>query len=123
MSLLDRLAENHILAALQKGELDNLAGEGKPLQLDDDSHIPSELRAGYRLLKNSGFLPPEMQLRREAVELVDLLRGIEPYTEGYEGYVSRLNILEMRMAQAGMSTEFLHGGYGALISHHFAKEK
>lgn len=58
MTIFDTLAERHIQAALESGELQGLAGEGKPLTLDDDSHIPPELRVGYRLLKNAGYLPP-----------------------------------------------------------------
>ncbi len=51
MWLLDQWAERHILDAQTKGEFDNLPGSGEPLTLDDDSHVPTELRAGYRLLK------------------------------------------------------------------------
>ncbi len=53
MWLLDQWAERHIAEAQAKGEFDNLAGSGEPLILDDDSHVPPELRAGYRLLKNA----------------------------------------------------------------------
>ena len=49
MWLLDQWAERHILDAQTKGEFDNLPGSGEPLTLDDDSHVPAELRAGYRL--------------------------------------------------------------------------
>ncbi len=72
MWLLDQWAERHILDAQTKGEFDNLPGSGEPLTLDDDSHVPAELRAGYRLLKNAGCLPPELEQRREAVALADL---------------------------------------------------
>lgn len=58
MWLLDQWAERHIIEAQRKGEFDNLPGRGEPLILDDDSHVPAELRAGYRLLKNAGCLPP-----------------------------------------------------------------
>lgn len=75
MWLLDQWAERHIRDAQKKGEFDDLPGRGEPLMLDDDSHIAPELRAGYRLLKNAGCLPPELEQRREAVELVDLLKG------------------------------------------------
>lgn len=51
MWLLDQWAERHIIDAQSKGEFDDLPGTGKPLTLDDDSHVPTELRAGYRLLK------------------------------------------------------------------------
>lgn len=54
MFLIDEWAERHISSALKRGELENLSGEGKPLQLDDDSHVPADLRAGYRLLKMLG---------------------------------------------------------------------
>lgn len=54
MWLLDQWAERHITEAQSKGEFDNLPGSGEPLILDDDSHVPPELRAGYRLLKNAG---------------------------------------------------------------------
>lgn len=56
MWLLDQWAERHIIEAQRKGEFDNLPGRGEPLILDDDSHVPAELRAGYRLLKNAGCL-------------------------------------------------------------------
>ena len=48
--------------------------------LDDDSHVPPELRAGYRLLKNAGCLPPELEHRREAIQLLDILKGCLLYT-------------------------------------------
>ncbi len=56
MWLLDQWAERHILDAQTKGEFDDLPGRGEPLTLDDDLHVPPELRAGYRLLKNAGCL-------------------------------------------------------------------
>lgn len=45
MWLLDQWAERHIIEAQRKGEFDNLPGRGEPLILDDDSHVPAELRA------------------------------------------------------------------------------
>jgi hypothetical protein len=55
MFLIDQLAEEKISEAISQGGLDNLPGAGKPLYLDDDALIPEALRAGFRLLKNSGF--------------------------------------------------------------------
>lgn len=123
MWLVDELAEQHIKAALEKGELSNLPGSGKPLQLDDDSHVPPELRAGYRLLKNAGFLPPELELRREAVEVNDLLRQLDPADRLYQAHCRRLQILELRLRQAGMNTDFLHGSYSAAIGQRFTEEE
>ncbi|MGI8739656.1 MAG: DnaJ family domain-containing protein [Gammaproteobacteria bacterium] len=73
MFLLDQLAEQRIAEAIERGEMDNLAGAGKPLQFDDDSHVPQELRAAYRVLKNAGFVPPEVELRDEIAYAEDLL--------------------------------------------------
>jgi hypothetical protein len=67
------IAEEKIQEAIKNGELDHLPGKGKPLQLDDDSMVPEDLRASFRLLKNAGILPEEMQLRKEMVRLKDLL--------------------------------------------------
>ena len=111
MWLLDQWAERHIIDAQSKGEFDDLPGTGKPLTLDDDSHVPSELRAGYRLLKNAGCLPPELEQRREAVELIDLLKGIRRDDPRHTELSRRLALVELKLRQAGLSTEFLHGEY------------
>lgn len=122
MWLIDQLAEQHIKAAQEKGELSNLAGEGAPLVLDDDSHVPPELRAGYRLLKNAGFLPPELELRREALEVNDLLRQLGPGDPAAEMHARKLRHLTVKLRQAGMSTAFLEGEYGPAITHKLTVE-
>lgn len=122
MWLLDQLAEQHILEAQQKGELTGLPGEGAPLVLDDDSHVPAELRAGYRLLKNAGFLPPELELRREALELNDLIKGLAPEDKAHSDYVKRLRLLEIKLIQAGMNTDFLSGPYREAIARRLEEE-
>jgi hypothetical protein len=35
--------------------------------------VPGELRMAYRLLRNAGMLPPELELRKELLRLSDLL--------------------------------------------------
>ncbi len=112
MWLLDQWAERHIRDAQRKGEFDDLPGSGEPLVLDDDSHIAPELRAGYRLLKNAGCLPPELEQRREAVELSDLLNGIRHDDPRYAELSRRLTLLELKLRQAGINTDFLRGEYG-----------
>ncbi|HBH7069164.1 TPA: DUF1992 domain-containing protein [Enterobacter cloacae] len=111
MWLLDQWAERHIRDAQKKGEFDDLPGSGEPLVLDDDSHIAPELRAGYRLLKNAGCLPPELEQRREAVELADLLKGVRQDDPRHAELSRRLALLEFKLRQAGMNTDFLHGQY------------
>ena len=57
------IAEQKIQEAMQNGEFDRLHGAGKPLMLEDFSHVPPELRMAYTILKNSGFVntPQDMQ--------------------------------------------------------------
>lgn len=117
MWLLDQWAERHIIDAQQKGEFDNLAGSGEPLTLDDDSHVPQDLRAGYRLLKNAGYLPPELEMCKEAVELVDLLGTVEKDDHQRHELNRRLALLELKLRQAGVSTDFLRGEYAAKLQH------
>lgn len=123
MWLIDQMAERHIQDALQKGELSGLPGEGKPLMLDDDSQVPAELRSSYRLLKNSGYLPPELESRREALELVDLLQQLDPEDHQAAEYHKRLRVLELKLRQAGLSTDFINDGqYGATVIRQLNKE-
>ena len=77
MWLIDAIAEQKIQAAIERGELDNLPGAGKPVPDDDLSMVPEHLRAGYRLLKNAGFLPPELAGAARLKQAEDLLRRIE----------------------------------------------
>ena len=73
MTYLDEIAEVRIREALQRGELDDLPGQGKPMRMDDLPFVPQELRVGYRILKNAGFLPEEMTIRREIRDVEALL--------------------------------------------------
>ena len=59
--MLDFIAEQRIAEAIANGDFDDLPGSGKPLELDDDSLVPEELRLAYRILKNAGFVPQEIE--------------------------------------------------------------
>ena len=56
--------EEQIQEAVARGEFDNLAGTGKPLNLDDD-HLAGDKTSAYRLLKQNGYAPPEIELLKE----------------------------------------------------------
>ncbi|MGQ9557567.1 MAG: DnaJ family domain-containing protein [Desulfurispora sp.] len=73
MDIVAVIAEGKIREAIARGELDNLAGSGRPLEIDDLSHVPEELRSGYIMLRNAGVLPEEMQLKKEIVTLQKLI--------------------------------------------------
>ena len=77
MSFAERLAEQKILEAQRKGDFDDLPGKGKPLQIEDQSWIPEDLRIGYHVLKNAHVLPPEAELIKDINTLQDLLKHVE----------------------------------------------
>lgn len=116
MILSEQRVERLILEAQKKGEFDSLPGSGAPLVLDDDSAVPEELRMAYRILKNSGYLPPELQSRQEALELYKLMQSITLDDPRYSQAEKRLKLLEHRLQQAGLSTDFLQGPYKTVIS-------
>ena len=65
-SAFDRIAEERIARAAAAGEFDHLPGAGRPLDLDDDLLVPTEVRMSNRILKNAGCLPPELETRKQA---------------------------------------------------------
>ena len=77
MSSFWRIAEERIREAQQAGAFDNLPGKGKPLELEDLSWVPEELRIGYLVLKNAHVLPPDAQLRKDIHTIEDLLKHVE----------------------------------------------
>jgi hypothetical protein len=77
MEILEKIAERKIREAMEQGAFDNLPGAGKPLMLDDYAAVPEEYRMAYKVLKNAGCIPPELELRKEIVNLRDLLGTIE----------------------------------------------
>lgn len=73
MHAFDFVAERKIDEALARGELDNLPGMGRPLDLEDDSLVPEELRMAYRILKNAGYVPREVEAARKGEKKLSLL--------------------------------------------------
>jgi hypothetical protein len=81
MSFFDSLVERRILEAQAAGQFSNLPGEGAPLELDDDRLVPEELRVAYRILKNAGFVPAEVEALRELHDLETLVARQEDASE------------------------------------------
>ena len=97
MLLSDKLVEARIGEAIERGELDDLPGAGKPLELDDDRHVPEELRVGYRILKNAGCVPPELELRKELHNVEQLLVNVEGASEKNR-LIKKINFLMTRLS-------------------------
>ena len=102
VSFLERIAEQRILEAQRNGAFDNLPGKGKPLELEDMSSVPDDLRIGYHVLKNAHVLPPEAELIKDIHTLEDLLKHVEDEGErralvkSIQWKVIRLDMLKRR---------------------------
>ena len=92
---LAKIAEMKIKEAIKNGELENLPGKGKPLEIDNMSFIPAELRMAYRIIKNSGLVPVEVSLNKE---MDTLKKKIEQSTDEKERtfFKSKLRDLGVR---------------------------
>ena len=105
---LDALVEARIERAIERGELSGLPGQGGPLPLDDDACVAPELRLAYRILKNAGYVPEEVELRREITSLAVLIDATEG--SGRTRAIARRDWLRARLA--------LRGGAGASLLEH-----
>lgn len=95
-AVFDKIADEKIRKAMEEGEFDNLPGKGRPLELEDDSHLPQDLRLAHKILKNAGCLPPELEVQKEIRTTEALLAGIQDTREKYR-QIKKLNLLIMKL--------------------------
>jgi len=81
MDMFALIAERRIKEAMERGEFDNLPGKGKPIVQEDLSAVPEELRMAYKVLKNAGCVPPEIELTNEVASLRRMVLGMEESEE------------------------------------------
>jgi len=100
------LSEERIKKAYQDGEFDGLPGFGKPIQIEDLSAIPEELRMAYKIMKNAGYTEEEGSLRQEMMSIEDLLKKCDESEK--ENLRRKLNEKLLRfnqlMAKRGIKT-------------------
>src|SRR5690242_785808 len=72
----DKIVEALIREAQERGEFDNLPGQGKPVDLTSYFETPEDIRLAQSLLKNAGMIPPEVLLLKEIAELRQGLTSI-----------------------------------------------
>lgn len=120
---LDSIVEAKIERAIKRGELTDLPGQGRPLGLDDDACVAPELRLAYRILKNAGFVPEEIELRREIMSLAVLIDA----SEGAERTraIARRDWLRAKLAlRGGAGTSLLeHQEYAERVARRFERPR
>ena len=102
----EKLIEEKIREAMEKGEFDNLPGRGKPLSLEDESHIPEDLRIAYKILKNADCLPPEILEKKEINQMEELLATIPDEKERYK-LIKKINYRIMKLNMMGKKSPLL----------------
>ena len=114
---LDALVERRIQAAIARGEFDGLPGAGRPLALDDDPLVPEELRVAYRLLKNAGYVPPELAQISEVNQLLGAISRGELAAGERSAGARRLRalLIELELSGRTATTQAVWQEYGEAL--------
>lgn len=122
MLFLAKLAEKKIREAQEKGDFNDLPGKGKPLNLDEDRGVPAHLRQAYKVLKNGGMIPPELEMRKEKLTLEQLIATTEDEPTRKELQIQlTLKTLQLELAMERGKIK-LSGGYREAVYQKLAKE-
>jgi hypothetical protein len=97
----EALVERRIEAAMARGEFDHLPGAGRPLALDDDPLVPAELRVACRLLKNAGYVPPELEQIAQINQLLGAISRADLAEGERRAGARRLRALLIELELAG----------------------
>jgi hypothetical protein len=99
-TIFEILAERHISEAVLRGDLDGLPGAGRPLEFEDDPLVTPEQRMINRILKNAGFTPREIVLRKEIAALQQEIRNT-PHGERRDRLKRELAMLLVQVSARG----------------------
>jgi len=73
---LDKLVEEMIKQAQERGEFDNLPGKGQPIDLTEYFEMLEDVRVAQSVLKNAGMTSREVELLKEIAELRQVLAKV-----------------------------------------------
>jgi hypothetical protein len=94
----DEEIARHLREALESGELAGTPGFGKSLPEDAGwNATPESLRMPFKILKNAGFVPAEVELFHQRGALSKLLRSCQSESERAEER-RKLSDLEQKIA-------------------------
>ena len=111
-----KIAEERIRQAAEKGDLNDLPGRGKPLDLEDLSRLPDDIRLAYKILKNAGYTPAELEAKKEIAQIEDMLSNDLDEKQRYKA-IKRLNFLAAKLGEAKPRSALLedHAYAGKLV--------
>lgn len=94
MPTLDEEIARHLSESEASGELKAAPSYGKPLSFGDGyDETPVELRMGFKVLKDAGVVPHEVQMLRA---LEALKRQLQATTDGAEAAALRQRIADLQ---------------------------
>lgn len=92
----NKIIEERIRMAQERGDFEDLPGAGEPIRFEDDSHVPEDLRMAYKVMKNADFVPPEIDLKKQIQSTQDLVAGMPDSGEKYRA-MRKLNFLIVKL--------------------------
>lgn len=92
----ESIVEERIKAAQKQGRFNNLEGHGKPLVFEEIC-VPNDLRLAHKILKNAGFLPPEIELRKQMTEVRELMDQTDDASPKKAKLSKKLNYLMAKL--------------------------
>lgn len=98
LKALDDLVESRIREAQARGEFDHLPGAGRPLPDEDLDGVPQELRVAYRVLRNAGCVPPEVDALRDLDAAIARIAAGTPEDVAVDRPAARRRLLALRLA-------------------------
>lgn len=113
----ENIVEERIKKAQKEGQFDNLEGANKPLKFENYSG-PEELKLGYKVLKNAGFLPPEIELKKKITHMEQLLDEAQNDSPNRASLEKKLRFLLNRLdmvRQQSSGFSLLNNPYGNAI--------
>lgn len=112
MELLERLADQRIQEAIERGDFDDLPGAGQPLRDETElAGIAPELRVAYRIMKNAGFLPEPAQIHREISEISQLLANCRMDESMRDDFDKRLRYLRQKLGESRSQNLMVQNAY------------
>ena len=96
LSAIHIIAERRIEEAIKEGKLNNLSYKNRPLPDENTQLIPEDMRMAYKMLKNAGYLPPEIETRKEINRIEELIaKTDDEHTRVKQ--LRKLNFLNMKL--------------------------
>jgi len=96
-SSFNKIVELKIREAMAKGEFDDLPGKGKPLEDSDWEKTPEEMRLAFKILKNAGYIPLEIELKNEISKIKDTLKSTTDKEEKHR-LIKERNYLQTKLS-------------------------